>query len=414
MSKLVIKKEDIVKLIKKLLSSVTAIACGMSVMCGSSALLTASADGTYDKLTYVLWDGDRDGAYDYVEITDCDEYAINVEIPSKIEGLPVESIGFGAFRDCVILTSITIPDSVKSIESCAFSSCVSLESITIPDSVTSIGYDAFWRADFIHSQTGVKYADKWVVECDANVTSAELKAGTRGIAKDAFKGCTSLESITIPDGVTYINWRAFYECTSLKSITIPDSVTNMSSNVFIGCTSLESVIIPDSLTRIRELTFMDCKSLKSITIPKSITNIGNLAFSGCENLKSVIILNPDCEIYMNDETICNGSNEDSKAYYKGIIYGYADSTAQTYADEYNYKFLAINDYGVLGDADDDGKVTAKDSSLMFSEFKRIYRSEPSTFTEQQMKRCDLNGDGKITALDASKVFSIYKENYRRG
>ena len=391
MSKLVIKKEDIVKLIKKLLSSVTAIACGVSVMCGDWGLLTAGADDTYGVLTYDIIDEDEDGTYDYVRITDCDESVVSVDIPVEINGLPVESIGFEAFANCK-----------------------NLESITIPDSVTSIVYDAFSDTALVNNQTGVKYADKWVVECDANVTSAELKAGTRGIAKDAFKGCTSLESITIPDGVTYINWRAFYECTSLKSITIPDSVTNMSSNVFIGCTSLESVIIPDSLTRIRELTFMDCKSLKSITIPKSITNIGNLAFSGCENLKSVIILNPDCEIYMNDETICNGSNEDSKPYYKGIIYGYADSTAQTYADEYNYKFLAINDYGVLGDADGDGKVTAKDASLMFSEFKRIYNSEPSTFTEQQMKRCDLNGDGKITAIDVSKAFSIYKKNYRRG
>ena len=402
------------KLIKKLLSSVIAMACGVSVMCGGSALLTANADGIYDKLTYVLSDRDRDGTYDYVEITDCDEYALNVEIPSKIDGLPVESIGFGAFQDCAVLISITIPDSVTSIEACAFSNCVSLESITIPDSVTSIGYDAFWRTDFISSQTGVKYADKWVVGCDANVTSAELKTGTRGIAKDAFRDCTILESITIPDGVTYINWRAFYKCTSLKSITIPDSVTNMSSNVFIGCTSLESAIIPDSLTRIRELTFMDCTSLKSITIPKSITNIGNLAFSGCESLESITILNPDCEIYMSNETICNSSNENAKAYYKGIIYSYADSTVQTYADKYNYKFLAINDYGVIGDANSDQKVTAVDAAFIFSEFKKIYHGGEGTFTAEQLGRCDLNGDGKITAIDASKVFSIYKKNYRRG
>ncbi len=117
---------------------------------------------------------------------------------------------------------------------------------------------------------------------------------------------------------------------------------------------------------------------------------------------------------MLDNTIINGSDKNSKAYYKGAIYGYSDSTAHTYADKYNYIFLAINDYGVLGDVDGDEKVTAKDASLMFSEFKRIYNSEPSTFTEQQMKRCDFNGDGKITAIDVSNAFSIYKENYRRG
>ena len=408
------------KLIKKLLSSVTAIACSVSVMCGSSAILTVGADNTYGVLTYDIFKTNIYEPYEYVKITDCDESAVSVNIPAEINGLPVVSIYFEAFQDCTSLESVTIPDSVTDIRDYAFCGCTSLKSITIPDGVKSIHYDTF-------------------------------------------RNCTSLESVTIPDSVTSIYTFAFYNCTNLKSITIPDSVTSIGDRVFFNtalvndqtglkyvdnwivgcdldvtsveikadtrgiaenaflCSRIKSITIPDSITNIDYRVFCSSQSLESITIPDSVTNIDYQAFTHCASLESITILNPDCKIAMANDTICNGNYTISngsdmyyKFYYKGIIYGYADSTAQAYADEYNYKFLAINDYGVLGDADGDEKVTAKDASLMFSEFKRIYNSEPSAFTEKQMKRCDFNGDGKITAIDASKAFSIYKKNYRRG
>ncbi len=382
------------KLIKKLLSSVTAIACSVSVMCGGAALLTAGADDTYGVFTYDIIDEDEDGTYDYVRITDCDESAASVNIPAEINGLPVESIGFEAFKNCKNLESITLPDGVKSIGDGAFSYCTSLKSITLPDSVTSI--------------------EMWAFCSCTSLKSITIPDSVTNIRISTFKDCTSLESVTLPTSVTSIARYAFYGCTSLESITIPDGVTSITEYAFFRCENLKSVHIPDNVTSIGDSAFCFCESLKSITLPDSVTSIADYAFDGCESLESITILNTACEIVMGDETISNGYDENNNAYYKGIIYSYADSTAQTYADEYNYKFLAINDYGVLGDADGDGKVTAKDASLMFSEFKRIYNSEPSTFTEEQMKRCDLNGDGKITAIDVSKVFSIYKENYRRG
>ncbi len=107
----------------------------------------------------------------------------------------------------------------------------------------------------------------------------------------AFKGCTSLKSIKIPNGVTSIGSSAFDGCTSLTSVTIPDSVIKIGWSTFAGCTSLTSITIPNSVTEIERSAFFGCTSLKSIKIPNSVTEIGKYAFSGCISLKSITIPN---------------------------------------------------------------------------------------------------------------------------
>lgn len=99
------------------------------------------------------------------------------------------------------------------------------------------------------------------------------------IGDGAFKECTSLTSITIPDGVTSIGTEVFRRCTSLTSIDIPDSVTSIGSYAFSGCTGLTSVTIPDGVSSIGEYAFNYCTSLTSITIPDSVTTIGVGAFN---------------------------------------------------------------------------------------------------------------------------------------
>ena len=155
---------------------------------------------------------------------------------------------------CSSLQSVTIPDSVTSIDESAFSWCTSLQSVIIPDSVTSIGDRAFW-------------------------------------------GCTSLQSVIIPDSVTSIGNKAFSDCKSLQSVTIPDSVTSISDSAFSGCSSLQSVTIPDSVTSIGRRAFSKCSSLQSVTIPDSVTSIGAGAFSGCSSLHSFTI--PDSVTSIN-------------------------------------------------------------------------------------------------------------------
>ena len=222
------------KILSILTSAVMAAAClggGFSELTGKFCLvnepLIAKADiiGTYEDLRYYCYP-------DYVEITDCDESATEIVIPAEIDKLPVTSIGDDAFYGCS-----------------------SLESITIPDSVTKIGSNAFYDTALLENQTGIKYADKWVVDCESDLTSAEIKESTKGIANHAFSFCSNLTSITIPDGVTSIGNSAFSDCSSLTSITIPDSVMTIGTNSFLRCYRIKYVEIPETVTSIGSCAF---------------------------------------------------------------------------------------------------------------------------------------------------------------
>ena len=120
-------------------------------------------------------------------------------------------------------------------------------------------------------------------EC-SSLTSVTIPDGVTSIGNHAFSRCTSLTSVAIGNSVTSIGGCAFYECSSLTSITIPDSVTSIGISTFSDCSSLTSITIPDSVTSIGISAFSDCSSLTSITIPNSVTSIGEHTFSRCSNL----------------------------------------------------------------------------------------------------------------------------------
>ena len=211
----------------------------------------------------------------------------NVVIPKKINGKNVTKIGDGAFKDCISLTSITIPDGVTKIGDYAFNFCFSLTSITIPDGVTKIGDYAFCGCNSLTSITipdGVTQIGNYAFYDCNSLASITIPNGVTKIGDDAFCYCGNLTSITIPDGVTKIGDGAFRWCNSLTSITIPDGVTQIGDGAFCRCDSLTSITIPDGVTKIGDGAFFGCKSLTSITIPDGVTQIGSDAFGYCPNL----------------------------------------------------------------------------------------------------------------------------------
>ena len=99
------------------------------------------------------------------------------------------------------------------------------------------------------------------------------------IGDSAFKDCTTLTSVTIPDSVTSIGKYAFHSCISLEIVTIGGSVTSIGKYAFYGCSSLTSISIPDSVTSIGDWAFNYCINLTSINIPNSVTSIDEGAFA---------------------------------------------------------------------------------------------------------------------------------------
>lgn len=121
------------------------------------------------------------------------------------------------------------------------------------------------------------------------LTSVAIPNSVTSIEYNAFRDCRSLASIIIPNSVTWIGGSAFYGCGSLTSITIPNSVTEIVQYAFANCSSLTSVTIPNSVTSIGQYAFEDCSSLTSVTIPNSVTEIGQGTFRGCSSLTSITI-----------------------------------------------------------------------------------------------------------------------------
>ena len=118
----------------------------------------------------------------------------------------------------------------------------------------------------------------------------------------AFKGCSALERVTIPNSVTNIGDWAFYGCSGLTSVTIPNSVTSIGERAFQGCSGLTSVTIPNSVTSIKRHTFRDCSALTSVTLPNALKRIEGGAFFRCIGLTTLVIPNSVVDI-CNDEGV---------------------------------------------------------------------------------------------------------------
>ena len=251
----------------------------------------------------------------------------NVIIPSEYKSRTVKSIGDNAFKDCIGITSITIPVSVTSIGYEAFSGCTKLENIYYTGDIAS--WCKISGLNNLLTSLRTLYINGNKIEGNLNIPNNVTSIGSY-----SFSFCDKLTDITIPNSVTSIGNDAFRDCTGLVNITIGDSVSNIDSSAFlntawydnqpdglvyagkvaykykgtmpentsislkrdtisinnstfVNCNGLKSIMIPDSVTTIGDEAFRGCTSLSIIMIPDSVTNIGNFAFSGCRGLTSI-------------------------------------------------------------------------------------------------------------------------------
>ena len=163
----------------------------------------------------------------------------------------------------------------------------------------------------------------------SSLTTVTIPNSVTRIGEDAFSICRSLISITIPTSVTSIGQYAFQGCSSLTRMIIPSSVVSISNHAFSQCTSLLSVTIPNSVTSIGQYAFSECTSLSSVTIPNSVITIDNAAFSRCSNLTSITIPDSVTKIAWDAFNVCNNLT----------IYGSSNTKAEEYAKKYGIPFV---------------------------------------------------------------------------
>lgn len=227
----------------------------------------------------------------------------------------ITKIGYEAFRGCKGLRTIIIPEGVTVIETLAFYGCLNLERIVLPETLSAIGECAFEDCESLISviiPKGITRIDgrafEFCINPLAHMFENMFNEGKASpirytgpkipIGRQAFSGCKSLVSVTIPEGVTTIELGTFKGCKNLTSIKIPKSVTTIEFGAFSGCESLVSVTILEGVTTIGSETFEGCKNLTSIKIPKGVIAIDTHSFLGCASLVDVTI--PEGVTRIND------------------------------------------------------------------------------------------------------------------
>ena len=119
-------------------------------------------------------------------------------------------------------------------------------------------------------------------------------------------------AVVVPDSikgyeVIAIRENAFKYCSQLTSIVIPECVSSIQSNAFYKCVNLVEAILPDRLGSVKDYCFFGCKSLQSVNMPTNLGIVGVAAFQGCSGLKGPLWL-PDgtSTIYDNAFNGCSG------------------------------------------------------------------------------------------------------------
>lgn len=251
----------------------------------------------------------------------------NIVVPDTIDGRKVTVLGNSTFQYCTQasdIESVTLPDSLTTIEKNAFYNCEKLKSVTIPPNVSSIGLAAFVEGLSESSLTEIKVdpENPYFSEKDGVVFS---KDGTKLIVFPSGRS----GDYQIPDGTVSVGDYAFYYCVNVSSITVPGSVRSLGEGAFGNCSSLTKAVLNEGLEEIGEYAFQSSSGIRDIIIPASVKSVG----------KNGLRLSSECRIRVlsTDTVWADDAFRDS-----ALIAGKKDSTLQKYAEDRGYTFVELS------------------------------------------------------------------------
>ena len=176
-----------------------------------------------------------------------------------------------------------------------------IKQIIIADGITTIGGGAFRVCSTLTSvniPNSVTAIGEYAFASCSSLTSVTIPNSVTTIREEAFAGCSALTSVTIPNSVTKIGWYTFSGCSALTSVTIPNSVTEIGGSAFENCSALTSVTLPNSVTTIAYHTFSECTNLQKVNIGNSVKTIETSAFNNCTSITQIssgAVVPPTCE-----------------------------------------------------------------------------------------------------------------------
>ena len=259
-------------------------------------------------------------------------------IPASLRSVTVTggNILYGAFRNCSMLTSVTIGNSVTSIGGYAFEDCTGLTSVYYTGDIA--GWCGIWFGN--GSANPLYYAGNLYIDGQL-VTDLVIPDSVTAIKSNAFYGCTGLTSVyytgDIADwcGISFGNEYAnplryagdlYIDGQLVTDLVIPDSVTRINADAFYGCTGLTSVVIPDSVTSIGSYAFYNCTGLTAVYYTGDIAGWCGISF-GNENANPIRYAG---ELYIDGQLVTDLVIPDSVTEIKDYaFYGYTGLTSVT-------------------------------------------------------------------------------------
>lgn len=167
-----------------------------------------------------------------------------------------------AFKETKMLTTISLPEAVKTISKEAFYSS-GIENIHLPKNLKQIGTMAF-------AGNGLK-----------NIV---IPNKTKKLGDYAFRNCTELTEVALPESVTKIPSGIFEGCCSLKTINAPN-VDTVCEHAFYGCKNLETFDF-SKLQTLEHMAFA-YTGIHEAIFSNRLVNLGTAIFSSCNNLQTV-------------------------------------------------------------------------------------------------------------------------------